>query len=486
MLPGDTFKLSMHAFARMNTPLFPIMDNLYLESFFFAVPNRLLWSNWEKFCGAQDNPGDSTSYTIPYTVAPAVTGVQTGELCDYFGIPIGIPNLQFNSLPLRAYNLIWNEWFRSEVLQNSVAKNLGNGPDSYSDYTLLRRGKRHDYFTSCLPWPCKPVDTNIFDAGTVATIKGNSNPTYVKVGAGTDQALQTAATSNVLFQSGAALGAGGNTLFSTDPSKVGLVAVLDTAAVGTINDLRLAFQTQRYFEKNARAGTRYTEILKSHFIVDSPDARLQRPEYLGGSTTPVIVNPVAQTSATSGTNALGDLAAYGVCAPMNHGFTYSAVEHMTVIGLVMVRADLNYQYGLDRGLWSRRTLFDYYWPTLAHLGEQSVLNKEIYVQGTSDDDLVFGYQERYAEYRYKPSLVTGVFRSQATGTFDSWHLAQSFGSLPLLNSTFIQENPPMSRIMAVSSELGTNVPDFIFDAFFKYHCVRPMPVRAVPGMADHF
>jgi len=266
-------------------------------------------------------------------------------------------------------------------------------------------------------------------------------------------------------------------------------ADLSDATAATINDLRLAFQTQKLYERDARGGTRYTEIIRSHFGVISPDMRLQRPEYLGGGSTPVLINPIAQTSPTSGVNALGQLAAYGVCAPQGHGFTYSATEHCLLIGLVSVRADLNYQQGLER-MWSRQTRLDYYWPALSHIGEQAVLNKEIYSQGPAAinpgtgvayDEEVFGYQERYAEYRYKPSQITGLFRSNATGTLDSWHLAQNFGSLPALNDEFIVEEAPMSRIEAVVDQ-----PDFLFDCFFDFKCARPMPVYSVPGLVDHF
>ena len=486
ILPGDTFKLKMHAFARMATPIFPIMDNLYLESFFFAVPYRLVWDNWEKFNGYQVNPGDSVDYVIPTVTAPAVGGVATGDLADYMGIPTQINSLVFNSLHLRAYNLIWNEWFRDENMQHSVTVSTDNGPDTYSNYVLLRRGKRYDYFTSCLPFPQKGPDVTL-PLGTAAPIVSNSTPdsygrTVVSFNGQNVASTQTSIvnTTGTAIVSNTNLGT--NVSFSwpkpTDPYYN--YADLTDATAATVNDVRLAFQTQKLYERDARGGTRYTEIVKSHFGVISPDMRLQRPEYLGGGSTPVVINPIAQTSATSGSNALGQLAAYGVCAPHGHGFTYSATEHCLIIGLVSVRADINYQQGLER-MWSRQTRLDYYWPALSHIGEQAVLNQEIYAQGTSADTQVFGYQERFAEYRYKPSQITGLFRSNATGSLDAWHLAQDFGSLPTLNSTFIQENAPMSRIEAVA-----NQPDFLFDAFFSYKCARPMPVYAIPGLIDHF
>jgi len=488
MLPGDTFALKMHAFARISTLLFPIMDNLYMESFFFFVPNRLVWDNWEKFCGYQVNPGDSVSYTIPQQTVTPGTGYTQGSLADYFGLPTGYPNItKPNALHFRAYNLIWNTWFRDENLQNSVTVDTGNGPDTASNYVLLQRGKRRDYFTSCLPFPQKGTAVSL-PLGSQAVIKSNyaadaNGRTLIAgnlsgAGVGTDIFYASSLTA---VTTASVAGAPTNMYWPKVTDTHYDYADLSTATAATINDLRLAFQTQKYYEKQARGGTRYTEVIKSHFDVVSPDMRLQRPEYIGGGSTPVVINPIAQTSPTSGSNALGQLAAYGVCAPQGHGFTYSATEHGVLIGLVMVRADLNYQAGMDR-MWTRQTFTDYYWPVFSHLGEQSVLNQELCAIGTANDTLVFGYQERYAEYRYKPSLITGPFRSQATGSLDSWHLAQDFGGTPpTLNSAFIVEAAPMSRIEAVSTGY-----DFIFDSQFSYHCARPMPVYSVPGLIDHF
>ncbi|AXH75841.1 MAG: major capsid protein [Microviridae sp.] len=482
VLPGDTMSLRMDAFARLATPIYPIMDNMYLETFFFAVPYRLVWNNWEKFNGYQIDPGDSTDYTVPTMTGPSGAGVTTGSLADYMGIPIGIASVVFNSLHFRAYNLIWNEWFRHQDLQDSVVVDLDDGPDTYTDYSLKRRGKRYDYFTSCLPYPQKGPDVNIGLAGTLPVTLTTTTNLIQKVKKSSDltsfnsTGLGSQTLSTVV---GTLADNGTNTKILLDPN--GTMNVdLGSATAITINDLRLAFQTQKLYERDARGGTRYTEVIRSHFGVVSPDARQQRPEYLGGGSTPVLVNPVAQTSATSGSNALGDLAGYGVCAPKGHGFTYSATEHCLLIGLVNVRADLNYQQGLER-MWSRQTRLDYYWPALSHIGEQAVLNKEIMYQGTSADSDVFGYQERFSEYRYKPSLVTGLFRSNASGTLDAWHLAQDFGSLPTLSDSFIVEDPPVDRVIAVPTE-----PHFNFDGFFNYQCVRPMPVHAIPGLVDHF
>lgn len=493
MLPGDTFALKMHAFARIATLLFPIMDNLYMETFFFFVPNRLLWNNWEKFCGYQVDPGDSTDFTIPQMAAPAVGGIEEGSLADYFGLPTKIASIEFNSLHFRAYNLTYNEWFRSEDLQDSVVVDLDDGPDTYTDYVLLKRGKRYDYFTSCLPFPQKGPDV-LLPLGSTAPVIGIGKANQV-FNEANQTVWETDATGSTVYAHAASVtGADIDKTFQIKGSAATLgtpqiYADLSEAAGATINDFRYSVQLQKFYEKQARGGTRYTEVIKSHFDVESPDMRLQRPEYIGGGSTPVLINPVAQTAATSGANALGQLGAYGVCAPESHGFTYSATEHGVVIGLVSVRADINYQSGMDR-MWSRQTFTDFYWPVFSHLGEQAVLNKEIYTQGPAAinpstgvayDEEVFGYQERHAEYRYKASLITGLFRSNATGTLDSWHLAQDFAALPELNDEFIVEDAPMDRVKAV-----TTAYDFIFDAVFSYHCARPMPVFAVPGLVDHF
>lgn len=478
VLPGDTFKSTMTGFARLATPIFPIMDNLFMDTHFFAVPIRLIWDNWAKFNGEQTDPGDSTDFVVPQMISPSATGYTVASLSDYLGIPPGMPDLTHSSLFHRAYNLIYNTWYRDQNLQDSVVVDRDDGPDTPADYVLLRRGKRHDYFTSALPWPQKGDAVSIPLGGQANVVL---NPTL-----GLQQLVRRASThvtepSIDVTSDGSGILLGGANHVVIDPNNT-LYADLSAATSATINSLRQAFQMQKVFERDARGGTRYTEIIKAHFGVSSPDSRLQRPEYLGGGSSPVNISPIPQTGSTDATSPQGNLAAMGTALLHNHGFTSSFTEHCLIIGIVSVRADLTYQQGLER-MFSRSTRFDFYWPALSHIGEQAILRKEIFVTFADavSDNLVFGYQERYAEYRYKPSRLSGLMRSDAAGTLDAWHLAQDFATAPVLNAAFIVEQPPLERVIAVTTE-----PHFIFDSYFQMHCARPMPVYGVPGLMDHF
>ena len=477
-LPGDTFNVQASLFGRLATPLTPVMDNMFLDTFYFAVPMRLVWDNWEKFNGAQDNPDDTTDYVIPTMTSTASTGYAEQSLHDYLTLPTKVPELEHSSLWHRAYNLIWNEWFRDQNLQDSVVVDKDDGPDAPTDYVLLRRGKRHDYFTAALPFPQKGPAVDI-PLGTTAPLATDAANTSANL-----SIISTANSNqdwNMNINGSGVLSLNGNN-GGSDPDRSDIIyADLTQATASTINSLRQAFQIQRMYEKDARGGTRYVEIIKSHFNVTSPDFRLQRPELLGTSSQRININPVAQTSETN-TTPQGNLSAYGTVMDTKSRFSKSFTEHNLIIGLASVRADLTYQQGLDRKF-SRQTRFDFYWPTLAHLGEQAILNKEIYAQGSAnptEDEEVFGYQERYAEYRYFPSHITGLFRSNATASLDTWHLSQEFGSLPALNASFIEDNPPIDRVIAVPSE-----PHMILDCYFQMITARPMPIYSVPGLIDH-
>ena len=508
VLPGDTFNLKTTILARLSTPIVPFMDNLYLRTFFFFVPNRLVWDHWESMNGDQrSGPTASTDYLVPQAT---INNLAIGTLGDFLGLPTRVnQNVPVSELPLRAISLIWNEWFRDENLQAAynIDKNTEreySGDQAISstnvDNPLLYSSecppiaKFHDYFTSALPWPQKGPGVEISLGGSVpavidieSSLMPNGTPTFGSHGrSGHLRTMQGSDASDVVHWSGQH----GNTSYVLDWVDPALtINVSGTGSVDlskstpiSINDLRQAFQIQKLYERDARGGTRYTEILRSHFGVVSPDARLQRPEYLGGGRTRINVNPVQQTSATadgSGTPQ-GNLSAYAVAVDTGHSFTKSFVEHGWIIGFVAVQSDLTYQQGLNR-MWSRKARFDYYWPVFAHLGEQAILNKEIYCQGTAADDEVFGYQERFAEYRYFPGIITGHMRSTSSTPLDVWHLAEKFETAPQLNGTFIQDATPIERVVAVTDE-----PPLILDAWFDLKCVRPMPVYSTPGLVDHF
>lgn len=507
VLPGDTARMSVNYFARLATPIKPIMDNIYLDWFFFFVPNRLVWEHWQNFCFEQEDPDDSTDFVIPTVIATGNSeNAYVGSLWDYFGLPVNTSgNLSgISALPFRGVYLIWNEWFRDENLQKSVKIQKGDTNEVLnsaraseqpswvflSDTNIVPglacppRGKRHDYFTSALPWTQKGPGVNISLTGD-APVLGNGQRFGLSPSSAGNSVGYLAMSSNVGAMlrnpDGSEWDTSQDAYVTSDPSKSGLFADLSDISAITINGLRTAFQMQKFYERLARGGSRYTEVLRSFFGVVSPDARLQRPEFLGSFTKMVNVNPIAQTSATDTTSPQGNLSAYGVTAAKFNGFTKSFVEHGYVFGFVSARADLTYQQGINK-MWLRSTVYDFYWPTFAHLGEQAIELREIYAQGSEVDTSVFGYQERYAEYRYKPSQITGKFRSSVVGgTLDKWHLSQFFKTAPTLNEEFIIENPPIERIIAVPSE-----PEFLLDVGFRYTTVRPMPMFGTPGLVDHF
>lgn len=488
ILPGDTANVSLKTFARLATQTVPAMDNLYMDYFFFFVPNRLIWDNWEKFNGAQDDPGDSVDYLIPTTACTASTGEAANSISDHFGIPINIPDLEVNVLPYRAYNLIWNEWFRDENLQDSVVVNKDDGPDAITDYTLLKRAKKHDYFTSALPFPQKG-DAVELPLGTSAPVVMNTTNLGVNLVQGSGAAPSTLPMDVHINGAGTLANPAYTETYKLNPNGT-LEADLSSATAATINQLRQAFMVQSLLELDARGGTRYTEIIRAHFNVTSPDFRLQRPEFLGGGTSKILQHPIPQTSQTSGTDYQGSLASFSTSANHKHiGFSKSFTEHGYIIGLVHAYADITYQQGLNK-MWSRQTRYDFFWPKLQQLGEQVVYNQEIYAQdpatdtgstGTPDNLRVFGYQERYAEYRYKPSEIRGEFRSTYSTPLDFWHMAEEFASLPSLNSTFIQSNTPIERNLAV-----TVGPHLLFDGFFQYTHARPMMTYGIPATLGRF
>lgn len=492
ILPGDSLRCRLTAFCRLSTPIVPVMDNLVMETFFFFVPYRLVWANWERFMGERASITDTTTFLVPQCTVPVL---QTGyeNLQDYMGITLNetaASSINVSALPFRAYYLIVNDWFRDEDLVNPLTVDTGDGPD-VTGYVLQVRMKRFDYFTSARPWPEKQIN---FD------VTGNIGPRYqggpfTAMYQGIKSAIPvtgigvTAGTSAVA--GGAQIETGNRGLTWPNQFDGADVWIRSTAfdvpdVRVVVNDIRTGFMVQNMMEKNARGGSRYAEIVWEHFKVRSPDARLQRPEYLGGGKTFVTVNPIAQTSASgiAGTSTvLGEQAGIGYAVAQNHGFSHSFTEHGVILGLVNVRADLTYQNGIER-MWFRRTQFDFYWPSLAHLGEQAIISAEIYADGSALDAEVFGYQERWSEYKYKPNRVSGLFRSKDPTPLDMWHFADNFATRPALNAGFVQQSSvAIDRVLQVDSNNGAQ---FLFDGLFDLRWARPMPMYSIPGLGSRF
>lgn len=502
ILPGDTVAMDATFFARVATLLYPIMDNIFLDTFWFFCPNRLVWDNWQKFNGERLNPNTSIDVEIPYITAEGGYEFAAFSLHDYFGLPVGqffdSTYTRISALPSRMYNLIWNEWFRDQNIQNSVVVPTGDGPDAYAgsfnNSILLRRGKRHDIFTSCLPWPQKG-DAVALPLGTSAPVIGNGQTISLQDGitgygiaysndAGFNGFMRVYDGSDGTAAGSAVAGnppAGDLTLgLTSNPANSGMIADLSNATSATINQLREAFAIQQLLELDARGGTRYVEQLRTLWGVQVPDFRLQRPEYLGGSSERIGITSVAQTSEGTVTDPLGRLGATGQLATRS-GFNKSFVEHGYIMCLANVRADISYQECIDRH-WTRATRYDFYQPPLAHLGEEAIYEREIQYDTTDQaTQTVFGYQERWSHYRYSRSKVTGAFRSNFAQTLDAWHLGLEFATPPALDSSFIVDNPPIDRIRAIVPGEPDNQ-QIIMDCYFSFRHARLMPVYSVPGL----
>lgn len=507
VLPGDTFDLRTSKVVRMPSLITPVMDNIYLDTYYFFVPNRLVWEHWKQFNGENTESAwlPTTEYEVPQITAPASTGWTVGTLADYFGIPIGVSGLSVNALPFRAYALIMNEWFRDENLTDPLlvpvddatvaGVNTGNYLTDVAKGGLpFKAAKYHDYFTSCLPSPQKGPDVTI-PVGTtgpypVVPVDGKSVPSSLSPGSLTwstnASGVPYPGNGNLFVSSVGETFASEPVVHTSQdrvyPSNLWAFNEDGIAAAATINQLRMAFQIQKLYEKDARGGTRYIEILKAHFGVTSPDARLQRPEYLGGNRIPINVNQIVQQSQTTDQSPQGNPVGLSVTSDTHSDFRKSFVEHGFILGLMVARYDHTYQQGLER-FWSRKGRFDYYWPVFANIGEQAVKNKEIYAQGTDQDDEVFGYQEAWADYRYKPNRTTGYMRSQAPTSLDVWHFGDDYSQLPALSDSWIREDKVnIDRVIAVTSEITHQ---FFADIYVHCRSTRPMPLYSIPGLIDH-
>lgn len=485
ILPGDFMRYRITAYIRMATLAFPMMDSQRIDTHFFFVPMRLLWSNWARFMGEQDNPTDSIDYTIPTVTSPE-GGFAEHSIFDHFFLPTDLDpagTVSVVSLPLRAYMLVYHEWFRDQSSILSSRPPLGDGPDLLSTFALRRRAKSADYFTSALPWPQRFTAPTVAISDTVAPVRGIASSNIVNPDDGTP-------ANHLEYGSVAPSGwtgsmTGNNVRIRMDSAAAGGAPVVyaDLSALSgfPIDSFRQAFLVQELLERNARGGTRYGELVWSHFDVRIPDFRLQRPEYIGGGSSPLNVTPIAQTVPTEDLP-VGTLGAAGTSVG-EHSASFAATEHGYIIGIISVKSELSYQQALHP-MWTRETRYDYPWPELAGLSEQAIYRREIYPRGTADDEIVFGYQERYHEFRTHYSEVTGLFRSAATGTMDQWHLAQNFGSAPVLGATFLNDDPPMSRVLS-AAELAVNQ-QYQADILIRREAVRPLPTFGVPVTLSRF
>lgn len=515
VLPGDTFSVRTSKVVRMQTLLTPVMDNVYLDTYFFFVPNRLVWEHWKQFMGENTESAwiPQVQYEVPQLTAPS-GGWSVGTLADYMGVPTGVANLSVNALPFRAYALIMNEWFRSENLTDPLNIPVDDatvtGVNSGNYVSDVAKGgmpytanKFRDYFSSCLPSPQKGPDVTIQTAqlGNAPVVPMDkpvptelfNTPYNVYIPSANDNfnaGYHAGSVHQDAFGGAYWLSKTGTEAIDTEIRNgvVGYPGNLwaqfdNTVSVATINQLRTAFQIQKFYERSARGGSRYIETLKAHFGVTSPDARLQRPEYLGGNRIPISINQVIQNSGTvQNSTPLGDTGAMSLTTDVHSDFTKSFVEHGFVIGVMVARYDHTYQQGLER-FWSRKSMFDYYWPEFANIGEMAVLNKEIFAQGNAKDDEVFGYQEAWADYRYKPSRVSGEMRSQYKQSLDVWHLADDYSKLPSLSDSWIREDPnPINRVLAVSDNVSNQ---FFCDIYVQNYTTRNMPLYSIPGLIDH-